>query len=63
MPKSKNLVKRNADFSVEIIENGFVLCLSGVDNEDNWIGTKLYCQSEDHLFQGISEFVTLPERE
>lgn len=63
MPKSKNLVKRNNDFSVEIIENGFVLCLSGVDNEDNWVNSKVYCHSEETLFEEISKFVELPEND
>lgn len=63
MPKSKNIVKRNNDFSVEIIENGFVLCLVGRDSENNWIYTKVYCHSEVALFKCISEFVSVPENE
>jgi len=62
MSKSKNLTKRNNDFSVEIIENGFVLSLGGLDSDDNWINTRVHCNSEESLFKIISGFVNLQEQ-
>lgn len=63
MSKTKVIEKRSADIQIEIIDNGFILNVSGRDEDDNWISKKLYCHSEETLFQGISDFVSIPEHD
>lgn len=63
MSKYNNIVKRYDDFSVEIIENGFILSLGGRDNENKLIDTKVYCSNEEVLFKTISEFVGIPRQD
>lgn len=55
------LKKRANSFEVEILSNGFVLSVTGRDEDDDWKTVKTYCMDKDILSEMIQSYVALPE--
>lgn len=55
------LDKRFSSFEVEVLTNGFVLQVSGKDEDDNYKQTKTYCANLQQLSEFIATVIALPE--
>jgi hypothetical protein len=55
------LYRRFNSFEVEMLTNGFVLQLSGKDEDDNYKQTKTYCADLQQLSEFIADVIALPE--
>ena len=57
---SDKLTKVNESFTVNMYDNGFMLEISGRDDNENWVATKILCNSLEELTQLIEEAASLP---
>lgn len=55
------VVKRNSDLSIEKISNGFILTLSGRDENGNYRTDKLFVDELTEANNVISDYFDLPE--
>lgn len=53
-------VKRDDDFQVDILQNGFVMRITGRDENDEWRTIKVYHASVAELTKAIEAHVALP---
>lgn len=53
-------VKRDDDFQVDILQNGFVMRITGRDEDDEWRTIKVYYANIEELTEGIKAHVALP---
>ncbi|CAB4133647.1 hypothetical protein UFOVP257_369 [uncultured Caudovirales phage] len=53
------LNKVNDNFNVYMYDNGFMLEISGRDEDDNWATTKILCNSLDELTKLIEEAASM----
>ena len=58
MPK---IIKRNAEFEVEILSNGFILKIGGRNDEEGWSTVKTFYSNLTDLMAAAEEYVALPE--
>ena len=56
-----NLTKRNNDFEIEILSNGYVIKAGGVDNNDSWVTRKIYFNTVEELMTAVVMYTSLPE--
>jgi hypothetical protein len=54
------LEKVNDNFNVYMYDNGFMLEISGRDEDDNWATTKILCNTLEELTSLIEEAASLP---
>ena len=55
MAKLSKLSKVNESFTVNRYDNGYMIEVSGRDEENDWKTVKLLCSSEDELLASIKE--------
>lgn len=53
--------KRSGSFEVEILTNGFVISLTGRDENDDWKTEKIYCMDLQLLHEIVESYVELVE--
>lgn len=56
-----NLKSRNSDLSIERISNGFILTLTGRDNQGNYLTDKLFVNNLAEVNFAVSDYFDLPE--
>lgn len=59
MAKLTKLVKVNESITVNRYDNGWMVEVGGVNHDDNWVTSKILCNTEDDLIDIIKEFNTL----
>jgi hypothetical protein len=59
MKLTEKLEKVNDNFSVYMYDNGFMLEISGRDDEGDWGTAKILCKDMDELIQLIKEAATM----
>jgi hypothetical protein len=57
--KLNKLSKVNESFTVNRYDNGFMIEVSGRDNENDWKTSKILCATEDELFAVIKEALAM----
>lgn len=55
------IVKRNSDLSIERISNGFILTLTGRDDQGNYRTDKLFVDELIDVNSIVSDYFDLPE--
>jgi hypothetical protein len=60
MKVTDKLKKVDDSFTVNIYDNGFLVEVSGRDEEDDWTSAKIMCADFDEVIKVISEIPTLP---
>ena len=55
------LKTRNSDLSIERISNGYILTLSGRDNQGNYLTDKLFVDELADVNLLVSDYFDLPE--
>lgn len=56
MVKLKKLIKVNESLAVYRYDNGWMVEISGKDNQDDWKTTKTLCNTEEELVALIKEY-------
>jgi hypothetical protein len=59
MAKLSKLTKVNESFTINRYDNGFMIEVSGRDEENDWKTAKVLCSSEDELFAVIKEALSM----
>jgi hypothetical protein len=59
MKVSDKLSKVDESFTVTMYDNGFMIEVSGRDNEDDWATTKILCSTFEQVVEIIKEIPTL----
>jgi hypothetical protein len=59
MAKLKKLSKVNESFTINRYDNGFMIEISGRDNENDWKNCKVMCSTEAELFEVIKEALSM----
>ena len=59
MKLDEKLEKVNDNFSVYMYDNGFMLEISGRDNNGDWATAKILCQDMDELVGLIKQATTM----
>jgi hypothetical protein len=54
------LAKRNNEFTIENIANGYVIAVGGRSAEDDWITEKVYVSNMDQLMNAIRTLDEMP---
>jgi hypothetical protein len=57
---SDKLSKVNESFTVNRYDNGFMIEVSGKDDEGEWKTSKILCNDQESLLTLVKEAVTLP---
>jgi hypothetical protein len=57
--KLNKLSKVNESFTVNRYDNGFMIEVSGRDNDNDWKTSKILCATEDELFAVIKEALAM----
>jgi len=57
--KLSKLNKVNESFTINRYDNGFVIEVSGRDNDNDWKTSKILCTTEDELFAVIKEALAM----
>jgi len=57
-----SLTKRNSDFNVEQIHNGFLLKVNGRDDNDDWTDETVYVKDLAGLVSLIESWMELPRK-
>jgi hypothetical protein len=55
------LKTRNSDLSIERISNGFILTLTGRDNQGNYLTDKYFVLDLTEVNSVVSDYFNLPE--
>ncbi len=56
------LKQRNSSVEIEKITNGFVLSVSGTDENEEWCMDKIYEETLEEVLATAAEYFALPER-
>jgi len=56
MSKLSKLTKVNDSLTVNRYDNGWMVEISGRDDEDDWKSTKILCNTEEELLDLIKEY-------
>jgi hypothetical protein len=59
MKLSDKLVKCSDSLTVNLYDNGFMVEVSGRDEESDWKSAKIMCQTLDEVFAVITEASTM----
>jgi len=62
MASLDRVVKVSDSFSVYKYDNGFMIEVSGSDESDEWVTSKVLCSSVEELFALIKEYDSKPLR-
>lgn len=55
------IVKRDNEFNVEMLDNGFLFTASGRDDGDDWETAKVFYPSLEEMFEAMKLWTTLPK--
>lgn len=58
-----NLTVRNEDMNIEIINNGFIMQVSGRNAANDYASNKVYFHTMEDLFDGMKEFIAIPQND
>jgi hypothetical protein len=53
------LARVNDSFSINRYDNGWMVEFSGRNKKDDWVGTKILCNTEEELVALIKEYNTI----
>jgi len=59
MAKLTKLSKVNDSFTINRYDNGFMVEISGRDDDNDWKSSKILCNSEEELLDIIREYNTM----
>lgn len=59
MAKLNKMAKVTDSFTVNRYENGFMMEVSGRNKKDDWVTSKILCNTEEDLVQLIKEYNSL----
>jgi hypothetical protein len=59
MAKLKKLTKVSESFTINRYDNGFMIEVSGKDNENDWKTAKIMCATQDELIEVIKEALSM----
>lgn len=59
MAKLSKMAKVSDSFTVNRYENGFMMEVSGRNKKDDWVTSKILCNTEEDLVQLIKEYNSL----
>lgn len=59
MAKLSKLIKVNDSFTVNRYDNGWMVEVNGRNKKDDWVTTKILCNTEAELFELIKEYNTM----
>lgn len=59
MKVSDKLSKVDESFTITMYDNGFMVEVSGRDEEDDWATTKILCSTFEQVVETIKEIPTL----
>lgn len=59
MAKLNKMAKVSDSFTVNRYENGFMMEVSGRNKKDDWVTSKILCNTEEDLVQLIKEYNSL----
>lgn len=59
MAKLNKMAKVSDSFIVNRYENGFMMEVSGRNKKDDWVTSKILCNTEEDLVQLIKEYNSL----
>lgn len=57
-----NKINRD-DFTVEFVDNGYIVKVGGRDSEDEWTTTKIICAELDSVIALLQEADTFPKED
>lgn len=57
------LTKANESFTINRYDNGFMIEVSGRDEDGEWKTAKILCNTEDELVELVKEAISLPKDE
>jgi hypothetical protein len=57
--KLNKLTKVNESFTINRYDNGFMIEVSGRDNDNDWKNCKILCSTEAELFEVIKEALAM----
>jgi hypothetical protein len=57
--KLNKLTKVNESFTINRYDNGFMIEVSGRDNDNDWKNCKIMCSTEAELFEVIKEALAM----
>ena len=60
---SDKLTKVNDSYTINMYDNGFMVEVTGSDNDDEWKTAKIMVSSVDELIEVIREVATLERRD
>ncbi len=60
MPDLNKLNKVNETVSIYRYDNGWMVEIGGRDDQDEWVTTKLVCNTEAEVLDLITQYNTLP---
>lgn len=55
-------LRKVSDFTVNILDNGFTVTLTGYDENDNWQDVKMIVPNTETLTDVVEEIVRLPRK-
>lgn len=58
--KFSKFEKVNESFTVSRYENGFMIDMGGRDKDNDWLNTKLICNTEEDLIKLIKQYNAKP---
>lgn len=61
MKLQDKLAKCNDNLTVNIYDNGFMVEISGRNNDDDWVTAKIVCNSLDEVMDIITEATKIPK--
>lgn len=57
--KLNKLTKVNESFTINRYDNGFMVEVSGRDNDNDWKNCKIMCSTEAELFEVVKEVLAM----
>lgn len=59
MSKLSKIIKVNESFTINRYDNGFMIEVSGRDEENDWKTCKILCSSVEDLYEVINEALSM----
>jgi hypothetical protein len=58
MSKLNKLTKVSDSYTINRYDNGWMVEVSGNDDEDDWVSSKVICNTEEELIEIVKEYNT-----
>jgi hypothetical protein len=59
MKVSGKMISTDDHITINLYDNGYMLEVSGRDSEDEWVTSKILCDTLDKVFELITEISTM----